>query len=50
MCKTALYIWWFCNVSELVNSYFTDTINHVYAITNYATFLFRIKFEEPDFT
>lgn len=28
MCKIALYIWWFYNVSELVNSYFTDTINH----------------------
>lgn len=29
MCKTALYIWWFCNV-KWIGSYLTDTINHAY--------------------
>lgn len=24
MCKTALYVLWFCNVSKLINFYFTD--------------------------
>lgn len=45
MCKIALYIWWYCNISELVNSYFTDTVMQC-AIKSHATFPFRIGFEE----